>query len=178
MGDMGFLLIALIVVSTALYLVRRNSERRARLLKSAVPTACQPDGQQVIPSFGIVEIGDAYDFLTFRKMFTPLLIQVIFWIAALVCVARGLSLVWNSCSTDGRHVHEAGVILGLALALLGPIVVRILCECLIVIFRMNDTLTEAKNALEMVRLHTEAGLTLNREPMEIRSPGAGLPGHP
>ena len=163
MGEMGFLFVALVVVSTALYVVRRNSKRRARILKSGASTTYESIGEQANASFGIVEVGDAYDFLTFRKMFTPLLIQIIFWIVAAVCVARGLSLVWESCGSHGRDAHGEGLIFGVALAVLGPVVVRIVCECFIVAFRMNDTLTEARNAIESVRINTETALTAQRK---------------
>ncbi len=154
MGEIGFLFVALVVVSAALYVVRRNSEKRARILKSESSTTSETFGEKANAGFGIVEVGDAYDFITFRKMFTPLFIQSIFWVAAATCVARGLSLVWRSSEGHGSGVNEQAVIGGLALALLGPIVVRILCECLIVVFRMNDTLTEAKNGIERIQVNT------------------------
>jgi len=76
------------------------------------------------------------DFLSFRKMITTLIIQVIFWLGVVAIVLAGLVAL-----ADGR----AG---GLLLIIFGPLFWRIYCEILIVIFRMNETLTEIKNLLE------------------------------
>jgi hypothetical protein len=76
------------------------------------------------------------DFLTFRKMITTLIIQAIFWLGVIVTVVAGLGMLAD---------EKAG---GLLLIILGPLVVRIYCELLIVIFRINETLTEIRNLLE------------------------------
>lgn len=36
---------------------------------------------------------DMQDFLKFKKMITPIIIQILFWIGALACVIGGLVLV-------------------------------------------------------------------------------------
>lgn len=75
------------------------------------------------------------DFLTFKKMITPIIIQIIFWIGALACVIGGLILMGQRCVPG---------FVGFICALLGPVGVRIICEILIVIFSINDTLTDVK----------------------------------
>ena len=45
------------------------------------------------------------------------------------------------------HGGGAMVLAGLLVILLGPVVVRVYCEILIVIFSINDTLTEIKNKM-------------------------------
>jgi hypothetical protein len=86
------------------------------------------------------------DFLKFRKMITPAITQVLFWIGAGVSVLSGLVMMGASF---GRFGGGAGTFfLGLLTVVLGPIVVRIYCEILILFFRMNETLTEIKNGLE------------------------------
>ncbi|MEI6675922.1 MAG: DUF4282 domain-containing protein [Verrucomicrobiota bacterium] len=86
------------------------------------------------------------DFIKFKKMITPVIIQILFWIGTVVSVIAGLvSMV------GGASAHYGGgsmVFMGLLLILLGPIVTRIYCEILIVIFSINDTLTEVKNLLK------------------------------
>lgn len=77
------------------------------------------------------------DFLAFRKMLTPIIIQIVFWIGIVVCVLGGLASI---ISGNGLP--------GLFMLFLGPIVVRIYCELLILLFKMNDTLTDIKNAVE------------------------------
>ncbi|HNR30817.1 MAG TPA: DUF4282 domain-containing protein [Candidatus Hydrogenedentes bacterium] len=77
------------------------------------------------------------DFLSFRKMLTPIIIQVVFWIGVVVCVIGGL----------GAIIAGSGVA-GLFMLVLGPVLVRIYAELLILLFKMNDTLTDIKNAVE------------------------------
>ena len=85
------------------------------------------------------------DFLAFRKMITPVIIQAVFWIGTGVCVLAGLILiVWGASSYSGGG---AQVLFGLFLAVAGPFLVRIYCELLILFFRMNETLTEIRTTL-------------------------------
>jgi hypothetical protein len=72
------------------------------------------------------------DFLRFETMITPILIQILFWLAVIVCVIVGIIIIVSG----GEHSLGAG----LALIILGPIVARIYSEILIVIFRINDHL--------------------------------------
>jgi len=67
------------------------------------------------------------DYLTFRRMVTPVFIQVIFWVVVVVIVIAGIAIL-----ADGR----AGA--GLLTIVIGPLVARIYAEILIVIFRIND----------------------------------------
>jgi hypothetical protein len=67
------------------------------------------------------------EYLTFRRMITPVFIQVIFWIAVLAIVIAALVQI-----ADGNAAA------GLLLLILGPLGVRIYAEILIVIFRIND----------------------------------------
>jgi len=87
----------------------------------------------------------ADDFIKFRKMITPAIIQVLFWVGAVVSVLAGLVTMATSF---GRYGGGAVTFLGgLFMIVLGPVVVRIYCELLILFFRMNETLTEIKNGL-------------------------------
>jgi len=84
------------------------------------------------------------DYLNFRKMITPVVIKVIFWIGVGLCVISGLIAIVTSF---GPYGDVSAIITGLVTMILGPVVVRIYCEILIIIFRINDTLTEIKEAL-------------------------------
>jgi hypothetical protein len=86
------------------------------------------------------------DFLAFRIMLTPILIQIIFWVGAGICVAIGL--VYLASGATAQYGGGANVFKGLIILVLGPLTVRIYCEILIIIFRINETLTEIKHALE------------------------------
>jgi len=85
------------------------------------------------------------DFLKFRKMITPAIIQILFWVGAVISVLGGLIIMGTSFS---RYGGGAGTFFGGLLTLVfGPIVTRIYCEILILFFRMNETLTEIKHGL-------------------------------
>jgi hypothetical protein len=98
------------------------------------------------------------DYLAFRRMITPIFIQIIFWIAAICCFLFGIyqffdglipqersglgSLFGNQHSTKTCDFTE--IFKGLLVMVIGPVFVRIYCEILILFFRMNETLTEIK----------------------------------
>lgn len=76
------------------------------------------------------------DFLTFRRMLAPMLVIGAFWAAVFICLVTGFYQLFN-----------AGLLKGLAILFFGPLIVRLICESLIIFFRMNETLTEIKNKL-------------------------------
>ncbi len=78
------------------------------------------------------------EFLSFRKMITPVIIQVIFWLGVVGSVLVGLGAVLG-----GRGLY------GLGLIVVGPIVVRIECELLIIMFRIHDALQDIRSAKRM-----------------------------
>ena len=86
------------------------------------------------------------DFLNFKKMVTPVIIQILFWIGVVVSVIGGLISIIGGAVSD--YGGGAMVFMGLLYIFLGPLVVRIYCELLIVVFSINDTLTEIKNSLK------------------------------
>jgi Domain of unknown function (DUF4282)/GYF domain 2 len=84
------------------------------------------------------------DFLAFRRMITPIIIQIVFWIGAVLSSMAGIFLMIASIQTK----NVGGIFMGFFAMLLGPITVRIYCELLIVFFRMNETLTDIHNELK------------------------------
>ncbi len=78
------------------------------------------------------------DFMAFRWMLTPVLIQVMFVVGSLAAIAAGLVVVGHGAA----HHHSGQVGAGIALVLLGPIAVRLYAELLIVVFRINDSLSD------------------------------------
>ena len=85
------------------------------------------------------------DLLKFKKMITPVIIQILFWIGVAVCVVIGAKLVIKNAQYG---VDDIDFITGVLWLVLGPIALRIYAELLIVIFSINDTLTELKNSLK------------------------------
>jgi hypothetical protein len=85
------------------------------------------------------------DFIKFRMMITPVIIQVLFWVGAVATVLFGLGIMASSFGRYGGGAVE--FLSGFFVMILGPVAVRIYCELLILLFRMNETLTEIKNGL-------------------------------
>ncbi len=75
------------------------------------------------------------DFLTFKKMITPMIIQILFWIGVAAAVIGGFVTMFSS----------GGFWQGLLAIILGPIFVRLFTELLIVTFSINDSLRIIKN---------------------------------
>jgi len=86
------------------------------------------------------------DFIKFKKMITPVIIQMLFWIGVVASVLLGLVTMVAGVASERGGVAQ--VISGLLMILLGPIVVRVYCEVLIVVFSINNTLTEMKNIMK------------------------------
>jgi hypothetical protein len=76
------------------------------------------------------------DFLTFRHMLMPLLIQILFWVGMVLSIVTGVI-----------DLFRGQIANGVSLIILGPIMVRLACELTILFFRINETLTDIKNIL-------------------------------
>ena len=95
------------------------------------------------------------DLLLFRRMITPVIIQAVFWLGSLLCVASGaITMMGSLAALSGDLPPEARMMMGggslfagLAMMLLGPLVLRIYCELLILFFRMNESLTDIRASL-------------------------------
>jgi hypothetical protein len=101
---------------------------------------------QIIYYCGVEEISMS-DFWAFRTMVTPVIIQIIFWIGALICLFVGAIMIFMGASAH-QPVMGDYIWKGILLFILGPLAVRIYCEILIIFFRINETLTEIKHDLE------------------------------
>jgi hypothetical protein len=81
------------------------------------------------------------DFLVFRRMVAPLLLMILFWIGTVAGLLGGLYLIYAAVRADTIR----GVLFGLLVMVLTPVVVRLYCEVMIILFRINETLTDIKN---------------------------------
>src|SRR5690625_7831054 len=86
------------------------------------------------------------DYLKFRKMITPLIIQILFWIGVVVSVLMGLFMLFGGIAS--KYGGGGMFFSGLLWIVLGPILTSIYCEILIVIFSINDTLIYIRSALK------------------------------
>ena len=97
------------------------------------------------------------NFLRFKKMITPIIIQVAFWVAVVFCVLVGSTVLMKGM--DRGRTEE--IISGVSLILLGPLAARVYCEILIVIFSIHDTLTNINNTIRDKKIITSEKLEAN-----------------
>ncbi|HYF98286.1 MAG TPA: DUF4282 domain-containing protein [Coxiellaceae bacterium] len=77
------------------------------------------------------------DFLCFRTMLTPLLLQVVFWLSLVFCLFAGIYVM----------LVNHNISIGLQILILGPLSTRVFCEITIIIFRINDNLKTISHQL-------------------------------
>ncbi len=89
-------------------------------------------------------MNDWQELLSFRKMITPMIIQILFYVGAGISVVMGLMSIGASFTRFGG----AGTFFyGLVLIVFGPVLVRVWCELTIIFFRINETLEGIKDNL-------------------------------
>lgn len=96
------------------------------------------------------------DFLGFRKMITPVVIQIVFWIGVAVSIMSGIGLMIAGAAASAEMNRYGGgggaglpggllVFAGLVEMFVGPVLVRIGCELTMVFFRIYETLAEIRD---------------------------------
>jgi len=80
------------------------------------------------------------DFLTFRLMVTPIIIQVVFWLGIIGIVLSALA-----------QFTSRSPLVGLLTLVIGPLLWRVLCELYILLFRIHNSLSDIKNDLRQRR---------------------------
>ena len=108
------------------------------------------------------------DFFAFRRMIAPVLIHIFYWAASLALLALGIMMAINKLDMVWERIPDshAGkeysvkqnlmktwddldsttkMLVGIAVAIGGPFLVRLYSELLMLPFRINDTLTDIRN---------------------------------
>lgn len=96
------------------------------------------------------------NFLSFERMITPVIIKILFYIGLVGSAIGGIVFFFTMLiggfqdggfgSILGRFL--IGLIGGLLIVFLGALVTRIYAETLILVFRINETLTDIKQYLK------------------------------
>jgi uncharacterized paraquat-inducible protein A len=112
--------------------VRRGSSRR------------DDDDYDDVPRRRPVRSGAAplLDFLLFRRMIAPYFVMGLWYLSIVVYLVVGLFTMVFS----GQGIM--GVLIGMLMMLFGPVLSRLTAELLLVIFRINETLTDIRNMKE------------------------------
>ncbi len=92
--------------------------------------------------------GGLKDLLAFRRMIAPTIIIIVFWVGIIGACLAGLGMIIAGTVTGG----VMGLLGGLFGALIGipitALMIRLYAELAILLFRMNETLTDIKQLLE------------------------------
>lgn len=75
------------------------------------------------------------DFIAFRRMITPIILKIIFWLAVAACVTLGIGQL-----ARGRPD-------GLFILFIAPLICRIACELILITFGIYDELVAIRKAL-------------------------------
>lgn len=78
------------------------------------------------------------DILFFDKMLTPLFINVVYWVLLALVLLAGLNSIF------GGGITFTGLIVGLITICIGAFLVRVWCELMLVMFKMNEALQEIR----------------------------------
>ncbi|MGZ4392455.1 MAG: DUF4282 domain-containing protein [Gaiellaceae bacterium] len=95
---------------------------------------------------------DAADAVPVRIVRTPVMtsaesIHLLFWLGVVASVVVGITLIIHAFGLTTRRDRQIEAIYGLLVIFIGPLVVRIYCEILILFFRMNDSVSDIRNHL-------------------------------
>ena len=85
------------------------------------------------------------DFFSFKRMIVPVIVSGTFIVGSLVSVVC-CWFYWMVPAINGKDNVKIAISLGIMLAL--PVVLRIICELFVVLFSINETLTDIKELLE------------------------------
>lgn len=86
------------------------------------------------------------DILAFRRMITPLIIKIVFWIGLIVILILGIAAIVDGVSNDSDigEVTAGGALI----LILGPISWRVFCEMLFLTFRIIENLADIRNIIK------------------------------
>ncbi|WP_282755053.1 DUF4282 domain-containing protein [Desulfuromonas thiophila] len=85
--------------------------------------------------------------LNFDEMVTPSIIKIIYYISIFAVVLTGLIQLFTGLNSS--YGGGAVVFSGIVTILIGPIVVRIYCELMILLFRIYEKLCEISNTMKI-----------------------------
>lgn len=78
------------------------------------------------------------DFFAFRRMLAPWIIRVGFFIGSAILIMVGIYDIFA----------VPAIATGVAIIVFGPLLLRLVLEMFIVVFTMNETLTDIRNSMK------------------------------
>ena len=86
------------------------------------------------------------DILAFRRTITPIIIKIVFWIGLIVILVLGIVAIVDGVSNDS-DIGEM-IAAGVLILVFGPIIWRVLCEILLLTFRIIENLADIRNIIK------------------------------
>ncbi len=87
------------------------------------------------------------DFFNFKKITIPVIIPIVFRLGLCFCIIAGIyQIVANLLTFGSTYLYGLPLVLFLWFVQY-PIILRVVCEVLIILARMNDSLTDIKEQL-------------------------------
>ena len=83
------------------------------------------------------------DFLAFRNLITPKIIQIVFWLGTAYFAVAGLTMTVMGLTGGGLVL----MLIGLLMLTLGPIIIRVFCELVMLVFKIGDALTPTADTM-------------------------------
>lgn len=102
--------------------------------------------------------------LNFDKMIMPIFIKFIFWLSIIGSIIGGIGTIGFGLFADSNKAVT--ILLGVFILFIGPIIVRLYAEMLIVIFKMQESLIQIRDALRDTDQDKPEEFTGFNEPME------------
>jgi len=103
------------------------------------------------------------EYLSFRKHYTPGIIHVLFWV---LLAANTLEALFNGHDFWG----------GLFTLVVGPVLIRVVCEVILILFEINDSLTAIRNGQAPgTQTHTPSAPAPSATVVEIVPPSSTTP---
>ena len=109
------------------------------------------------------------NFLKFRTLITPVVIQIIFWLGVIGCIVGGI--IMASTAEDDSYYGDgdtdgAQVAMGILVIIFGPLFWRIYCELMMIQFRIHGAIRE---------MHRDIVQQNGTSPAKTLCPGCGAP---
>jgi hypothetical protein len=94
-----------------------------------VPKPPRPSPEPGVDAFG--------EFMAFRRFAMPVLVQLVFWGGTIASLVWGVSLI-EAADRGWQGTSEAMVWAGIGVIVLGPALLRIAGELIMVVFRIHE----------------------------------------
>ena len=102
------------------------------------------------------------EYLSFRKHYTPTIIHVLFWV---LLFANTVEALFNGHDFWG----------GLFTLVVGPVLIRVACELILILFEINDSLTVIRNNQTSASMAPAPAPTVVEVVPSPTNPPAGTP---